>query len=300
MKRLDFLRALAAQFMILTTARRASAESATPRRKSSGKTTSTKKSKGTSTPKKGSEIVDPNAPKKTDLVSLVEIDPTIIIDIVLSRPENPFHYQFFKENVAYVRRAAAKKIAAVQKDLQKRGLGLKIWSAYRPQPVQIKMYELVGRDGYKVSDPYDPNSKKAHVRAVAIDCTLVDKDGKELEMPTPYLDFDNFKKAAADYPDLPEPVKMRRALLKQVMNDHGMWGYSKEWWHFQDSDIMDYKAVTMKDFPELHQKMLVDEMLGSAERGVRNAEKRGGEVTEGVGKTKTAEAKKAAGEKKAE
>lgn len=274
MKSIVSRRAFVAAVISLAAASMAPAESSTPRRKAATKTTKTtpaKKSKKMSTETKAHEDNDPNNPKKTDLVSLAEIDPTIVIDIQFARPENPFHYQFFKENVAYVRRATAKKIAAVQKELQSKGLGLKIWSAYRPQPVQIKMYDIVDHDGYKVSDPYDPNSKKAHVRAVAIDCTLVDKDGKELEMPTTYLDFKNFDKMAANYMKLPKQVIKNREILHDAMlNNHGMSGYSKEWWHFQDSDIMEFKAVTMKDFPELHQKMLVDEMLKGSEEKKTN------------------------------
>lgn len=198
--------------------------------------------------------------KDADMVELTEIDPTIIVDIQFSRPENPFHYQFFTENTAYVRYATARKIAAVQRDLRKRGLRLKIWSAYRPMPVQVKMYDIVGRNGDWVSDPYNDKSKKAHVRGVAIDCTLVDKSGKELAMPTSYLDFKNFKKMWADYMDLPPQVIRNRNLLRDVMLDHGMSGYSKEWWHFQDNKIMQYPAIVMSDFPELDKRILVDEV----------------------------------------
>jgi D-alanyl-D-alanine dipeptidase len=194
------------------------------------------------------------------LVSLTDVDPTIIIDSPLARTDSVFHYQFFKENVAYVRAATARKIAAVEKDFLKRGYRLKIWAAYRPQPVQIKMYDLVGRNGNWVSDPYTPNSKKAHVRGVAIDCTLVDKHGKELEMPTGYCDFKNYKKMMFDYMDLPPQVIRNRALLREVMVDHGMSPYSKEWWHFQDNRIMSFPAITMREFPELHKQILVDEL----------------------------------------
>ena len=247
------------------------AQSAAAQSTSSRKHTMTTHQNSHKTPEPGAGSSH-EAHKGTDLVSLAEIDPTIIIDIQFSRPENPFHYQFFKENVAYVRYATAKKIAAVQRDLRSRGLGLKIWSAYRPMPVQIKMYEMVDRNGNWVSDPYDPNSKKAHVRGVAIDCTLVDTHGKELEMPTSYLDFHNsYKKMWYSYMDLPPEVIKRRALLKEVMNDHDMWGYKREWWHFQDHEILNYPAITMHEFPELHQKMLVDEMLHPASHAASHA-----------------------------
>lgn len=206
---------------------------------------------------------NPKGYRGTDLVSISEIIPTIVVDSPLGRSDNAFKYQFFKKtDEAYIRYATAKKIAVVEKELEKRGLRIKVWAAYRPFPVQIKMYEIVGRDGNKVSDPFDPSSKKAHVRGVAIDCTLVDKDGKELEMPTGYCDFaENYHKMWMSYTDLPAQVIKNRALLHEVMLDHGMAGYSKEWWHFQDRDIDNYPAITMKDFPDINKAILVDELL---------------------------------------
>lgn len=231
-----------------------------PVRKASGATTHVQRQETPKVPSLGAHNDKLKGLKDTDLVSLADIAPTIIIDIQFSRPENPFHYQFFTENTAYVRLATARKIAAVQRDLMKRGLRLKIWSAYRPMPVQVKMYDIVGRNGDWVSDPYYDKSKKAHVRGVAIDCTLVDKSGQELAMPTTYLDFKNYRKMWADYMDLPPQVIHNRRLLHEVMIDHEMSGYSKEWWHFQDNKIMEFPAIERGDFPELHKRILVDEV----------------------------------------
>ena len=203
----------------------------------------------------------PDSPRETDLVSLSQIDPTILIDIVFARADNPFHYRFFKENTAWLRRGTAKKLAAVQKDLRARGLRLKIWSAYRPFAVQVKMFQIVGGNSDWVSDPWHDTGKKAHVRGVAVDCTLVDKDGKELAMPTPYLDFKHSERMKQTYQNLPRKVLANRRLLLEAMTARGMEPYVGEWWHFQDERWGDYPVVAMNEFSEIHRALLTDEML---------------------------------------
>lgn len=200
--------------------------------------------------------------QESDMVSLTELDPTIIADSPLAGTNNAFHYQFFKSSEAWLRYGTAKKLVEIQKELRARGLGLKIWAAYRPFVVQMKMFELVGRNSDWVSDPYRDSGKKTHVRGVAIDCTLVDQNGKELAMPTPYLDFRlGAEKMKQNYPNLPRKVLANRELLHSVMTAHGMEPYAGEWWHFQDANWPQYPVLGENDFPQIRRRLLTDEML---------------------------------------
>jgi D-alanyl-D-alanine dipeptidase len=202
-----------------------------------------------------------NESSRYDLVSLAEIDPTLRIDLRLSTPDNPFKMQFYQRNVAYLRRGTAMKVKAAQADFQKRGLGMKIWSAYRPFVVQVEMFRAVGENGDWVSDPFRPVGKKTHVRAVAIDCTLIDAEGQELAMPTPYLDFEKgAEKMKHSFEVLPEEVLENRALLKKVLTDHGMEPYSGEWWHYQDKEWGLYPILSVQDDPALHESFLTAEI----------------------------------------
>ena len=81
---------------------------------------------------------------------------------------------------------AARALQRVQRDLQKRGLGLKVWDAYRPLSVQQKMWNLI-RDERYVSNP--AKNKGRHTRGTAVDVTLIDKLGRELPMPSNFDDF---------------------------------------------------------------------------------------------------------------
>jgi D-alanyl-D-alanine dipeptidase len=84
-----------------------------------------------------------------------------------------------------------------------------------------------------VSNPkYVANPAKGsiHNRGGAVDITLVDLQGAELEMGT---SFDFFgEKAAHNYKKLSNKIKNNRKLLKSVMESSGFSPFDSEWWHY--------------------------------------------------------------------
>lgn len=209
-----------------------------------------------------------------DLVSISKTAPEIEVDLRLARTDHPFRKSFYRENESYLRYGTLKKLRAVQADLAEQGLRLRIWCGYRPFSVQVEMYYLAGGNGDWVSDPFRSSGKKTHVRGVAIDCTLVDSEGNELAMPTPYLDFEHgAERMKHSYIQLPEEVLANRKLLKETMMKHGMEPYSGEWWHYQDVDWAKYPIIRFEDFPDIHREFLVPELYEKfaelAKRGER-------------------------------
>ena len=76
----------------------------------------------------------------------------------------------------------------------------------------------------------DPSKGSIHNRGGAVDITLVDKSGKELDMGT---DFDFFGiEASHDYSKLPQKVKDNRRLLKTIMLANEFNSFDSEWWHY--------------------------------------------------------------------
>jgi len=198
----------------------------------------------------------------TDLVSLADIDPSIRIEMQFATAEHPFGRRFYRNHVAYLRYGTARKLAAVQEDLRQKGLGLKIWDAYRPFVVQEALFHAAGGNPLWVSDPHRSSGKKTHVRGVAVDCTIIDASGNELEMPTPYLDFENgAERMKHTWRDLPQNVLANRRLLMETMMAHGMELYTGEWWHYQDTDWAKYPVISLDEFPEVHRRLLVEELL---------------------------------------
>ncbi len=129
---------------------------------------------------------------------------------------------------------AAERLGRVQKKLEKKGLGLKVWDCYRPLSVQKKLWDLVPDDRYVAN----PAKGSKHNRGASVDLTLVDKEGKELPMPTA---FDEFSvKAHRDYMDLPADILQNRTTLEEAMESEGFIPLPTEWWHFDDPQWMNY------------------------------------------------------------
>ncbi len=115
----------------------------------------------------------------------------------------------------------------VQDELKTQGLCLKILDGYRPVSVQTKMWEIV-RDERYVSDPN--KSKGKHTRGTAVDVTLVDRMGNELQMPTGYDDFSG--KAHRFSTKWTDEERRNSLKLEAVMKKHKFIPFPFEWWHF--------------------------------------------------------------------
>jgi D-alanyl-D-alanine dipeptidase len=140
---------------------------------------------------------------------------------------------------------AASALAAVQTDLQSRGLGLKLFDCYRPARAVAHFV----RWAHNPSDTagkaefypqYDKRSlfglgfiasRSGHSRGSTVDLTLVQLGNKaELDMGTA---FDTFSpRSATNDPSITHEQHANRQLLAAAMARRGFRPYFKEWWHF--------------------------------------------------------------------
>ena len=125
------------------------------------------------------------------LVRVYDIDPTIVIDLRYATENNFTGKQVYPVSVCLLRKETARKLAAANAEFNKDGYRIKIWDAYRPPSVQKIFWELVPDERY-VANPAQGGSR--HNRGGAVDITLVDKGGREIEMPS---DFDDFSEKAS-------------------------------------------------------------------------------------------------------
>lgn len=172
--------------------------------------------------------------KDYDFVDIEKISPSIQLEIIYATKNNftkEIHYPVAK---CYLRRKVALKLAKVQLELEKLSLGLKIFDGYRPFSVTKKFWELAQDSKYTA----DPEEGSKHNRGAAVDVTLIDFDGHELEMPSVIDDMS--KRAHRDYDKLPQQVIANRQLLEDVMMNGGFMPLQTEWWHFDDSEWQRY------------------------------------------------------------
>ena len=162
------------------------------------------------------------------LINVSAAIPGIFLDLRYNSHHNFTQKKLYqKANSTYLRLPAANALQLVQKELNEKGLGIKIWDAYRPYAATELMWELVKDERYTAN----PAKGSGHNRGLAVDLTLVElKSGKELNMGT---GFDNFSDTAHhDFKSLPQEVLTNRDLLKTIMSKHGFKALETEWWHY--------------------------------------------------------------------
>lgn len=107
------------------------------------------------------------------------------------------------------------------------GMTLRIFDAYRPPQAQQVLWNFLPDPTFIA--PLDRGSN--HSRGTAIDLTLVDKNGDELDMGT---GFDAMVPESEHFhPGLPEHVQLNRTLLLGVMLGAGFGHIKSEWWHYE-------------------------------------------------------------------
>ncbi|NLB43217.1 MAG: M15 family metallopeptidase, partial [Clostridiales bacterium] len=138
---------------------------------------------------------------------------------------------------AQLRTETAIKLIQASEIFKEDGYTLKIWDAYRPLSVQRIMWEHAPLPGYVAN----PDRGSNHNRGAAVDITLLDEEGNELEMPSGFDDFT--ENAARDYGNHTSEAKKNMDYMTQVMVSCGFKTIRTEWWHFDDVDSKSYPVL---------------------------------------------------------
>ena len=181
-----------------------------------------------------------NAQCDTSIVPLSSIDSTIVTDVKYATINNFTGQVLYPTDKVYIRKIVGEALAKVQTYLLENfKLQIKVFDGYRPLSVQKKMWKIMPDDRYVAN----PATGSRHNRGAAVDLTLIDSTGTELEMGTEY---DNFtEKAHYDYPDLSEKIKSNRKILLDTMVKFGFSPIESEWWHF---DFNGWKKFSILDY----------------------------------------------------
>lgn len=177
--------------------------------------------------------------KKSKLVDLRKIDNTIVIDLRYATKNNFTKKKIYPVAVPLLRKETAEKLRKVNKEVDKKGYRIKVWDIYRPFSAQKTLYDAAPDKSFVG----DPKKGSRHNRGAAADITLVDKEGKEILMPT---GFDNFTpKASRNYKKMNKTAKKNMDYLTSVMTKHGFQTISNEWWHFDDTEWEKYPILNV-------------------------------------------------------
>ena len=198
------------------------------------------KSKGIA--KQGKRIVN-----KTDFVKIKDYIQDIEVELRYATEHNFTGKVIYDFTDAWLRYGTVEKLAAAQEILKKQGYRLKVWDAYRPVYAQFILWNVYP-DATFVADPTTGFSD--HSRGNTVDVTVIDKDGREIIMPT---EFDSFSPLAdRDYRDVMDKESVVNAwMLQETMIEAGFIPYRDEWWHFSDKEVYEvekeFMAKNMKE-----------------------------------------------------
>ena len=188
------------------------------------------------------------ADSNKQMVEIKTLVPGIVYDLKYATDKNFMRRNMYpgKTNYTFLRLPAARALALVQKELNEKGMGLKIFDAYRPYSVTEKFWELVLNEKYVA----DPKKGSGHNRGISVDVTIIySHNGKELQMPT---GFDNFSDTAHHtFMNIPFDALQNRKLLKDVMEKYGFKMLDTEWWHYSWPDEKNYYEAMDISFSDL-------------------------------------------------
>lgn len=176
----------------------------------------------------------------TSLVHLKDYSRDFEYDLKYATSDNFLKAKVYDCPACFLRLKTVKALIEANKEFVKKGYKIKIFDCYRPLTIQKKMWELVPNSAYVA----DPSKGSIHNRGGAVDITLVDIKGKELDMGTPF-DFFGIE-ASHNYSDVSLEVKQNRALLKNTMLKNGFKSFESEWWHYNLKTAMNDKISDIK------------------------------------------------------
>jgi D-alanyl-D-alanine dipeptidase len=176
--------------------------------------------------------------RATDLVELVQLDPTIKLEVRYATSNNFLGTQIYDEPRAFMQRPAAEALVRAHHALKSLGYGLLIHDAYRPWYVTKIFWDATpAAKKWLVANPAEGSK---HNRGSAVDLTLYDlKTGKPVEMVSTY--DESTERAYAEYPGGTSLERWYRELLRQAMEAQGFTVNPQEWWHFDHEDWRKYR-----------------------------------------------------------
>jgi len=213
------------------------------------------------------QVVAEGANLPNGIVHLREVDPSIVQDIRYAGPLNFTGAQIPGYGAAecVLVREAAEALRAVQADLRKQSLGLKVFDCYRPARAVTAFVTWTAQpEDPNLKNEYHPRLSKdalipkyiarrsGHSRGAAVDLTIVQlsvpqiepsqhggvcrpsqtdsSQSSELDMGTGFDCFDVLSRTKA--PGITDSQRSNRTLLLKAMRRHGFRNYAGEWWHY--------------------------------------------------------------------
>lgn len=174
--------------------------------------------------------------QQSDFVRLKDLSPDFVYELKYATPDNFLKQAVYDCGECYLRKSTAEALVKANEAFKQLGYRIKLFDCYRPLSVQKKMWKILPGTHYVAN----PAKGSKHNRGAAVDLTLVDAEGKELNMGTP---FDFFgKEAHHTYTQHSKEVLENRKLLKETLDKYNFKSIYSEWWHYEYRPEMQSKV----------------------------------------------------------
>lgn len=171
------------------------------------------------------------------LREVTEKDHDVILDLRYASTNNVFGKVFYQSEKCLLHVETEEKLKLAVSLAKVHNLRLKIFDCYRPLDVQKEFIRL--KPGCEfISDP--KTGSIPHCRGLAVDLTLTDLNGVELDMGS---DFDEFSEIAFHgSTNISKEAQKNRYLIMGIMMTAGFDFFRNEWWHYQLFNARDYEV----------------------------------------------------------
>ena len=177
------------------------------------------------------------------LVEITAASHDVVVALAYATPANLTGKPIYRRAWCFLHPEAEAKLVRAAALARPLGLTLKILDAFRPGEAQWRLWNARPDPDFLA----DPRRGSPHSRGVAVDLTLIDALGQELDMGTA---FDAFTPLSSHASTAVSPTAQKnRFLLLGLMSAAGWDFYGNEWWHYQLFDPGRYPLLGDADAP---------------------------------------------------
>lgn len=159
----------------------------------------------------------------------------VVIKMKLATDGTTIGEPFYHRNLCMLQKDTIAKFLKAVERFAEDGYKVVIYDAYRPTSVQQRWFDVVRVHKWVANPAIGMGG--IHDRGVAIDMSLMDENGVELDMPTA---MHTFTEASARSASMTDEQRKNVDYMTKIMVECGFTYINSEWWHFQDSLIANY------------------------------------------------------------
>jgi D-alanyl-D-alanine dipeptidase len=173
-------------------------------------------------------------------VNLKNYSNNFVFDMKYATTDNFLKEKVYPCDECFLRVKTIKALLQANQAFIEKGYRIKLYDCYRPLAIQKKMWKIVPNPTYVAN----PKKGSIHNKGGAVDITLVDSLGNELNMGTA---FDFFgPEAGHNYTDFSAEILANRQLLKAIMLQNNFQSFDSEWWHYNLSNSSTDEVSNLK------------------------------------------------------